>query len=220
MSQRSKAEVQEAMWEPVEGEHEETVAVRPPSMVYRPRLRGRGASMEVVGTRDDPDAQPWGFWIGVGAIFGLVGFIAWKSSTGGFTTIQDLLVAMIFAAIAVIAMRFGPHERQTEAVLVSVDAEAGHLTWPTPSNTHVVVDFEEIPEVVFAMVYFPLSPSRPDARIHVFTLLVRDGEGGDLIPVVEASPDKEETFALARQLSQLVDAPITQVGEGVQVGNL
>ena len=94
----------------------------------------------------------------------------------------------------------------------------GLLSWSGADprqGGQLVVPLDQLTEIVFAMIYVPISAKRPDTRIHAFTLLVR-GPNAELLTLVEASPHKQETFALGLALSQLTGLPVSQVGEGVR----
>ena len=43
-------------------------------------------------------------------------------------------------------------------------------------------------------------------------------EEGELVPVIEASPNKREVFIIAQQLAGAAGVDVTQVGEGIQLG--
>ena len=210
------SEPEDAVWEPIEeqADPKSLAAERVPSLIHEPGLRQRGQRVEIVGTCDDETAQPWGFWGGAAALGALVAYVASRSA--GYFGLRQVLVAMTIAAVGVALYRFGPQERRRLVELAAVDLERAQLTWATAATgPELVLDFDEISEIVFAMIYFPVSPSRPDARIHVFTLLVRAGDDDRLLPIIEASPDKGATWGIAQQLARLTGAPIAQVGEGV-----
>ena len=220
---------EDATWEPVEGEHEILTSAAAPSMIHAPMLRRKGAAeVEIVGLCDDQSAIPWGFWIGAAAIALLIGFVAMKGAGGGIFAIRDVLIAVVLGGIAVAMFRYGPSGNQRLITLATLDLQREQLAWSSRSETsgpQLVAAFDEITEGVFAMISFPVSPGRPDARIHVYTLLVRvagwggsSSEEGELVPVIEASPNKREVFIIAQQLAGAAGVDVTQVGEGIQLG--
>ena len=100
--------------------------------------------------------------------------------------------------------------------VAGIDLERGELALGAgEAAAEVVLELESVQEVVFGMIYYPLSHGRRDVRVRAYTLMLRDGRG-ELVPVLEACADKEETYALAVLLSRLCRAPLSQVGAGVQ----
>lgn len=214
-------EPEDATWEPIEGElgePGEVAAARVPSLIYEPELRQRGDEVDVLGMCDDLSALPWGMWLGVAALVVMAGFVATRGAGAVFFSLRDMLIALALLGVGIAAFRYGPSGRQRRVTLATIDLAREQLAWPTSSGgaAQLVLDFAEIAEVVFAMIYFPVSPSRPDERIHVFTVLVRQGdEDGELVPVIEATPDKRASWAIAQQLARVLGVPLAQVGEGV-----
>lgn len=209
-------EIEDATWEPVNA----AGAARPAAplyspLVYSPGVRQDGQVLEVFGWRDDETARPWGLWGGVLALVLLAGFVASTGASGGFFALKDILIAITLIGVSVAMFRYGPRGQQRREVLTRVDMERAQLVWSSKAGAQTVLGFDEISEVVFAMIRFPVSPSHPNARIHVFTVLVRTGEREELTPVIEATPNKREAFAIAQFLSNQTRAPLTQVGEGI-----
>lgn len=223
MSTRFDQEPEDAVFEEVPQTTERKTTLRttePRSLLtHYPFLRApRQGLVEVMGYRDDGGVFPWGFWGGCALIAITIGLVVLRGSSGLFS-LMDLLIALAMAGLAAALLRWGPRDSLRAHLLASVDTEGSQLTWPGPSGqAQLVLPFEEITEIVFAMIYFPVSPSRPDSRIHVFTLLVRQGDD-QLIPIIEASPNKEATYELAQMLSQWTHAPISEVGEGILSNN-
>jgi hypothetical protein len=217
---------EDATWEPIEGEHEILTSAAAPSMIHSPMLRRRGSNeVEIVGLCDDQSAIPWGFWSGAAAIALLIGFVAMKGAGGGIFAMRDVLIAVILGGIAVAMFRYGPSGNQRMIELATIDLERRQLAWASRSESsgpQLVATFEEISEVVFAMISFPVSPARPDARIHVYTLLIRVAgwggvDEGELVPVIEASPNKREVFVIAQQIAAASGVEVTQIGEGIRL---
>jgi hypothetical protein len=177
--------------------------------------------------RDDRRKIPWGFWAAAAlALFAT----AWIALTeAGLYSIWDFLLASMLAVGVTLVVRFGRRHftSLSHQTIARVDLERGELwlttddgaeddTEESPSSgSEIVVGLDEITEVVFAMIYFPISRRRSDARVRAYTLMVRDGRG-ELVPLLEACADKEETFALAQMIARLARAPLSQVGAGVR----
>ncbi len=141
----------------------------------------------------------------------------WLRGSAGYYSMSDMLVALLLGGGATMFYRWGPRDSLRRHVLATVDAERRQLRWGEDGGAQIALDFDDVQEIVFAMIRFPVSPTRPDARIHVYTLLVRDARE-ELVPVIEASPNKGETFHIAKQLSAVTGVAITQVGEGILGG--
>lgn len=222
----SKQEPEDASWEPMEGSEEALTHVAAPSLIYSPGMRQRGNEVDIIGVCDDESARPWGFWFGAMMVACLIAFVAMKGAGGGIFAMRDVLIAVVIAGLAVASFRYGPDSKQRVKTLATLDLERKQLAWEATSPTagpQLVASFESITEVVFAMIYFPVSPSRPDSRIHVYTLLVRVAgwggeEEGELVAIIEASPNKRETFAIAQLVAQAAGVRVSQVGEGIKLG--
>lgn len=173
--------------------------------------------VDIMGYRDDLTVFPWGFWGGGAAIVVLLGLVALRGTSGLFS-LMDLLIALILGGAALVLFRWGPRDSLKPMQLARIDLEQNVLSWPGESGqAQFVLNAQDIQEIVFALIRFPVSPNRPDSRIHVYTLLVRDNQD-QLIPVVEASPEDKALFDLGEMLSQWSQAPLRQVGEGILSG--
>ena len=185
-------------------------------LTYQPHLQAVGPQqVALMGLRDDERTLAWGFWGGIALGVMMVATVLWSASKGMFS-MMDLMAALLLGGLAAVVWRWGPRDTVTPQVLAQLDLERGLLSWPGAAGqlTPVTMPLAEITEIVYAMIRFPVSPNRPDARIHVFTLLVRDAHD-QLLPLIEASPQKEETYEIAQALSRLTGLEISQVGEGV-----
>lgn len=194
-----------------------------PTLVHAPMMRQRAAQVyEITGKLEDSRITPWGFWGGLLAVVAIVGLIALRGPSGMHDT-SEWLIALGLASIGGAMFKWGPRDNLRRHPLLSIDLERGALRWPVHlggdpdrvASTEMSLAFDDVQEIVFGMIFAPLSARTPDAHIHAFTLLVRNGHG-HLVPVIEACPDKGPLFELAQLLSGWTGAPITQVGEGIR----
>ena len=187
-----------------------------PRLDYMPGLRQRAPGvLEVVAQRDDEGVGSWGIWGALLALVLLVGFLTLQGTN--FFDLRDILIAVLLAGLAVGLWRWGPRGGQRSVTLVTVDTQRGQVLWSLRRGRgEVAVSMESVSEVVFAMTRAPVSLHKPDAHIQVYALLLRQGQSPDLMSVIEASPDQQRVFAIAQQFAALMQAPLTQVGEGVR----
>lgn len=219
LAHSSSQEPEDAVYEVIDGPDEKGMVSKPTpnSILYNLMMRRRNQLVEVTGERDAHDAHPWGFWLGSAALMGLIAFVALRGAGGGIFAIRDVFVVILLVCISILMFRFGPKGERRRIALTRLDLDQRLLTWPprVSNVAEIILPFDEITEVVFGMIYFPVSPSRPDTRLHVFTVLVRDASREELMPVIEATPDKRPAFLIAQQIAELTQSPLTQIGEGV-----
>jgi len=189
----------------------------PSSLSFRPRIRQTGRhTFAIIAERETSGAIPWGF-IG-GLVLGLTAIgVFMRMGEAAPMGLWDMLMLIAVAGLGLTMFRWGPRDTLSARELATLDAERQQIAWTNPSGSsaaHVALGFEEITEVVFAMISFPVSPARPDARIRVYSVLVRDGRD-ELLPVIEATSDERAAYEIARVLGRTVGIGVTQVGEGV-----
>lgn len=189
-------------------------------LTYQPYLHPLSQEqVQIMGYRDDAKTIPWGFWGGVALIVVLLGLVFFRGSSGMFS-MMDFLIALTLGGGAAVLFKWGPQDSAVATPLAVLDLAQQQLSWHAPDSSgqgahgQVTLQLEQIKEIVYAMIHFPVSPTRPDVQIQVFTLLVRD-DRDQLLPIIEASPSKEETYDIAQALSRWSGLPISQVGEGV-----
>ncbi len=201
---------------------ERAPAVQAPSitseeMIYKPQLRPAGRDVMVITGARETRQLPWGFWGGVLMVVLAIGLLLTRGGNGLFS-LRDLLITAGLGGLGLVMWRWGPRDSLRIQQLARLDMGRGLLSWSgadARQGGQLVVPLDQLTEIVFAMIYVPISAKRTDTRIHAFTLLVR-GPHEELLPLIEASPHKQETFALAQALAQLTGLPISQVGEGVR----
>lgn len=225
ISDEEKEQAEDAVFESVGASSVKKEASSPPqkkkpysaSIFYNLMLRAKGDSIEVSAERDDERARPWGFWTGSAMLAALVSFVFMQGAGGGIFAIRDVFIVMLLACLAIVAFRFGPRGERSRIPLTYLNMGRKLLIWPPRHQQHaeIVLPFEQISEVVFGMIYFPLSPGRPDSRVQVYTVLVRDARSDELLPIIEASAEKRSSFVIAEQIAHAVGVPMTQIGEGV-----
>lgn len=185
-----------------------------PSLVYEPRVREiSGSRLEILGKRDDPSIIPWGFWGGV-MLLGLAVFMVLFRSGSGLGSIWEIMVFTVVLVVGAFLFKVGRRSSLREEMICELDIPRRLLSWPTAfSSSLITVSFEEVEAVVYGMTEFPVNKSERAGRVHAFMLLVRD-ESGRMIPVIEASTDKESTHRVGQLLSQVLKVPIMEVGIG------
>lgn len=191
-------------------------------LVYDPVVRQVShGHFQVCGRREVSGAIPWGFWGGL-----LLAFVAYFVITGaqGFWSVAEVVWAMVALTVGLVLFRFGRRSSRRLDVLCTLDFEREMLVWPTEEPAtpgaissagggELVLQFDEITEVVFAMIDYPLSQRKGDVDVHAFTLLVRDG-AERLVPVIEATPAKEEAHEIAKMIAAQLRLNISYVGNG------
>jgi hypothetical protein len=201
---------EDAVFEEVEGGPAQAAPRR--ALVHTPRVRRRGRLVDIVGMREVDTGPSPVFWAGLVFLLGGISTLYMKGSSG-FHSMTDVALAVVILGGLALVVKFGAKETRRPEVLATLDEERGEITWPMGEGS-LAVSFEELQEVVFAMVRFPVAARVPEAAVRMYVLLVRDGRG-ELVPVVEASPDQREVFLIGKALSQIAGVELTQVGEGV-----
>jgi hypothetical protein len=210
-------------------------------LVYKPLIRPNGVSRyEIRGQREDKSIIAWGFW---GGLIVVVVSVLLILSAQSVYNVWDLLWGLVALSFGIFLYRYGKRTSLREEVLCEVDLERQTFSWPTVRREdkagqqagqqadkqageqaiqqqgqhagELVAHFDEITEIVFGMTDFPLSESNQDVQVHAFSLLIRD-DNDRLIPVVEATPHKEEAHTIAKILGNELQMGITYVGKGIQ----
>jgi hypothetical protein len=128
-----------------------------------------------------------------------------------------LLVVATFALGAMLLVAGGkPEEKIVELAHLDADhaeihvrAEASALM---PAGGRAV-GFDEVRSVVFGATRFPPDLAKPEIKVEAFTVCLELYDGS-VLPVVEASPQRVESFQVARFLSHATGAPMLQAGLG------
>lgn len=204
---------------PVDGESAgpaRLVESRDPAMVYNPRVRQRPQGIiEILGMRDNPRITPWGFWGGA-LLGGLVVFLVFFAGGTGFRSLGSLGAFSVALLVALAMFKLGRRTSLEEGLLCELDLGRQMVGWPTSLvESSVVVPFEEVQEIVYGMVLYPVSREENASKIQAFTVLVRDGSE-QLLPIIEATPNKEEAHGIALFLARILQIPVTYVGLGIQ----
>ena len=165
--------------------------------------------LEFVALRDDPKKKPWGLW---GAIIAIVTAFALLIFGGldNFRSLWTILTAVAFIGLGAMAARFGPRSSLRETRLGFVDLQRGSITL---GNT--AVPFDSVTEIIYGMVRYPVSKTPGAVRVQAFTVLARYGDN-DLFPIIEASPDKNAAYNVARLMASWTGLEISHVGLGVR----
>ena len=191
--------------------HEENA----PSMVYQPRVAATGVdSFEVRADAENTELIPWGFW---GGLLVLAVSLMIIVSVKGLYSMWDVFWAIFALTFGVLLWRYGRRTTLEEKTILHVDTARELVDWPTSvaGEGAISLDFDQITEVVFGMTSYPVSDRRRDVKVHAFTLLLRDRRER-LLPVIEATPNKEEAHEVGKLLAGELGMEITYVGKGIK----
>lgn len=178
-------------------------------LVYSPHFVARPYGVDIAAKRDDPKIIAWGLWGSVAAAivgFATLIFEGWR----GFHNWTNVSIAVVLMAIALIAARLGPRTSLVPVTLAEVDLQQRSFRVGHEPD----LAFSDVSEVVYAMVKYPVERGQR-IKVDAFTVLLRNSDG-DLVPLLEASPDKNAVFSIARACSQWTGREITHVGLGVK----
>lgn len=186
-----------------------------PGLIYKPRVLREQHLFRIVGDRDDERIVPWGFWGGILALTVGILIIGYEGVTG-LWEIWNLAGAIAAMTLGLLLTRFAAFTSLREEPCAELDLAAGTLRL-TSSNDIALpeVAIADLTEIVYGMTTYPVSSAAGAVRVEAFSLLVRH-QSDVLLPLIEASPDKDELYGLARFLSQAMRLPIAQVGLGVK----
>lgn len=215
---------------PIEGEIEAEVGLPPAELlvnhqevsrlIYDPvleevRQRGYGVRGFRVTGKVEGNAVAWGFWGAFLMVLILALVVVFRGASGLYST-WDMFWVMVGLTIGALMFKSGKRSSLTRELLCEIDLQQQMMLWPTGGREAMIaVEFAELTELVFGMTYYPISHQRRDVKVHAFTLLARDSQNR-LIPIVEASPDKEETHEIAKFIGRNMGLPLTYVGLGIK----
>lgn len=181
-------------------------------LLFRPQFEVRGPqSLELVAERDDENTVPWGLWGGLLAVVAGIVLIVYEGAYG-FHSFWTIAIAVAVIGLGAIVARFGARSSLTQISLGRVDLQSG-VYW-IESEELQPIRLDSVGEVVYAMIKYPVSRERKAVKVQAFTVLLRVED--ELIPVVEASPDKAQAFAIARTFAQWTGNDVSHVGIGVK----
>lgn len=176
---------------------------------FQPTFEQTDDALVLTARVDDPTIIPWGLWGAVIAVVAGVALLAIEGLTA-FQSFWMIAVAVTFVGLGAVLARFGP---RTSLVRIHLLTVYPHLAeFRVGGRTFM---FSEVTEIVYAMVKYPLAKDDETLRVQAFTALARVGDDV-LIPLVEASPDKDHVFTVARAFSRWTGRSVKHVGLGVQ----
>lgn len=182
-------------------------------LVFRPFFEATGPNrLDLIAYRDDDSTIPWGLWGGLLAIAAGIALIV-REGAYGFHSVWTITAALAIVAIGVLSAKFGTRSSRLPVHLGRVDLQSG-VFWIPNTDGESPIRLDSVTEVVYAMVKYPLTRRDTRTRIDAFTVLVRTG--AELVPIIEASPDKNQVFAIAKTLGQWTGLEPTYVGIGVK----
>lgn len=179
-------------------------------LVYSPRLVAQPWGAELVAKRDNPKIITWGLWGAVSAA--IVGFTTLVyEGYRGFNNWYTVGLAVCLMTIALLTARFGPRTSLVPVSLARIDLQRRQVEVDGTPPLH----FDDVSEVVYAMVKYPVEQNARSVKVDAFTVMLRNADG-DLLPLLEASPDKNEVFRIAKACASWTGLEITHVGLGVK----
>lgn len=193
-----------------------TIGSSKPSLVYSPKVRKVGAEkLEILGSREDEALIAWGFWGSV--ILALLGvYILFFRGSAGLHSLGEVVVFSLLVVVGMVLAKLGRRSSLRERVLMEVDLGAGALIWPTGiAESQLAVSPGEVEAVLYGLTDFSVSSAKNATPVQAFAVSLRDRRG-EVLPVIEASPDKEGTHQVASLLASLLQMPVTYVGRGVE----
>ena len=176
---------------------------------FQPQFEQLEDALVLTAKVDDPAITPWGLWGAVVAIVAGIALLAIEGLTA-FHSFWLIATAVTFVGLGAVLARFGPRTSLKTIELLSVYPHLAEFR----VGGHTFM-FAEVTEIVYAMVKYPLEKDDQTLRVQAFTALARVGDDM-LIPLVEASPDKDHVFTVARAFSRWTGRSVTHVGLGVQ----
>jgi len=200
----------------MESEEEAPTRLRPSpnaELVFRPQFEVRGPNrLELVGEHDDEDTIPWGLWGGIVAVVAGMVLIIYEGAYG-FHSFWSIAVAVLVIGFGAILARYGARTSLRSISLGRVDLQSG-IFWIEDEDWQPV-RLDRVEEVVYAMIKYPVSKKKKKAvKVQAFTVLLRVAD--ELVPVVEASPDKGQVYAIAKTFAQWTGNEVSHVGIGVK----
>ncbi len=188
-----------------------------PRLVFDPaieRVYGQGVHAFRVSGRLAENVVPWGFW-GATLIAVVLGMVVVFRGATGLYSLWDTFWVVLALLVGTVMFKLGRRSSLSKELLCELDLNQQLMLWPREGETQLAVPFEELTELVFGMTYYPVSQKRKDVMVHAFTLLARDSQNR-LIPIVEASPDKEKTHEIGVFLGRNMRLPLKYVGLGIK----
>lgn len=181
-------------------------------LVFEPTLERTPQGAVLMAQHEDRNITPWGLW--GAALTAVIGFLLLSyEGYRGFHDWNTVVVSVAILALALLMARFGRKNSMVPVQLAEINLIRRELTLPTSPPTTLVLD--DIQELVYAMVRYPISNAPNAVKVEAYSVLVRTPEG-DLLPLIEASPHKTAVFGFARAMSQWTGQEITHVGIGVK----
>ena len=189
-----------------------------PRLAYEPRaVEVKPNLYEIRADREDPDVIPWGFWGGVVAAL-VGGYILFSGVLAGPAvdfSVVDLAVIAGLGMTGLVLYRLGRKSTLDEMALCTLDMREQIISWPTADDgVPPAVAFQDVQEVIFAIVDVPVEGSRSEAQIDAASVELRDGRGRAL-PLVAPTTSKGEAHRIARMIAEVFGLSVNYQGTGV-----
>jgi len=183
-------------------------------LVFRPRVEQASVRTHRIVAEIDDGQTPWGFWGGVLSAAVGASVIAFEGLRGLWDPAY-LLTAVAVMVVGLLLMRFGRRTSLDGYVCAEIDQVTRWLVLPGDGDGPLPVHLDEVTEVVFGMMKYPVSASPSAVEVDAYTVMVRRGTDV-MLPVVEATPDKEWAYDVAGYLAEMTGLDVTQVGIGIK----
>lgn len=186
-------------------------------MIHNPRIITDAArrSWRITEQRQEARGNALRFW-GALAIAAAAAIFLLRPSLHGVSDMWGFALVVATAAVGaiMIAAAGRPQTREIHLAEIRPDDSLVEI-FPEASSEfdglRRTIWFEEIAHIVFGMTRFPLHSGKNAPRVEAFTVCLHLFDGS-VVPVVEATTDKNNGFLVARQLSESLGVPIQDAG--------
>ncbi len=187
-------------------------------MIEQPTISHDEGTILILDHRFDRSGQRLRFWGGVligGAL--LLTFLvpSWRRFDDPIDLVIPLSTVVIGSILIMLAGR--PTARQIplgrvmpQDGLVRVYAAASRVMGGRDRDIWI----DEVESVLFGMTRYPMDEARPEVKVEAFTLCLTLYDGS-VVPLIEASPDKGASYAVALAVGESLGVPVIQAGLGV-----
>ena len=185
-------------------------------MWLSPRIqRQASGAWTVFADREEKPTRDWRFlgWIALLAGIGLVLYDAgrWQFASGPL----DYLLPLALVLFGVVLVSFGQRSKRSAHKLLVYEPGLGEQKPPQlfhHLDNPKALEIDALSNVVYGLIDHPLKTS-PVVNVEAVALYLATADGTP-IAVIDATLDKTASFRVAKELSQLLNLPLTELGKG------
>ncbi len=188
-------------------------------MIHNPRIitDAQRRAWRITEHRKETRGNALRFWGGL-AIAAAAALFIIQPRLHGVGDAWGFAFVVALAATGAVMIAAGGRPATLEIQLAEIRPDDGQIEIFPEASTEFddlrrTIWFEEIAHVVFGMTRFPLHKGKGAPRVEAFTVCLHLFDGS-VVPVVEATTDKNNGFLVARQLSESIGVPIQEAGLG------